>query len=89
MSLSQAPQHTDDEDGFFEPLSPSTVWAQIQPQGHVEGRTLSVLVAMYYHPQVTVDTRIVWGTHELFVKSVQNVDYRNFELRLVCEEVTP
>jgi hypothetical protein len=33
------------------------------------------------------DTRVVFGTRELFVKSLQNVDEQNVELRLLCEEV--
>ncbi len=42
---------------------------------------------MRYHPQVTIDTRILFGARQLFVKGVQNVGERNRELRCVCEEV--
>ena len=50
---------------------------------------------MRYHKQVSVDTRIVFSDpvkqrdREFFVRGVQNVDERNKELRLLCEEVEP
>lgn len=88
VTLSRSPQATDDSDGFFEALSPETVWARIQPLSPSDnGRTQQHLVTIRYHSQVTMDTRIVYGTRELFVKGVQNVDERNAEMQLLCEEV--
>jgi head-tail adaptor len=89
VTLSKAPTTTPDSDGFFEDLSPRDWWCSIQPldasvsdstrmQAHrVEGR---------YHSGITVDTRIVYGTRQLFVKGVQDVDERHQTMVLFCEE---
>jgi head-tail adaptor len=88
VTLSRAPQETDDNDGFFEPLNPPGVWAAIEPLAPIgDGRTVQSLVTLRYHPQVSMDTRILYGTRELFVKGFQNVTERNVELRCLCEEV--
>ncbi len=98
VTLSQSPQVTDDSDGFFEDLSPSGTWAAIRPQLAADGRTITHVVEMRWHPQVTIDTRIVYEdsakpagktTRELFVKGVQNIEEQNAVLVLLCEEVTP
>lgn len=96
VTLSRSPQTTPDSDGFFEDLDPAGVWASIQPlQPQGDGRSIFHYVTMRFHPQVTVDTRILHGTRadgsprELFVRGVQNVDERNVEMRLYCEEVVP
>jgi head-tail adaptor len=90
VTLANQPDQPDDADGFFEALDPAGVWAGIRPlPPAADGRTLQHEVEMRYHPQVTMDTRILYGTRELFVKGFQNVDDRNVELRLLCEEVVP
>ena len=98
VTLSQSPQVTDDSDGFFEALDPVGAWASIRPQLADNGRTISHVVEMRWHPQVTIDTRIVYEdvnkptgktTRELFVKGVQNLEEENSTLVLLCEEVTP
>lgn len=98
VTLSQSPQVTDDSDGFFEDLSPREAWVYIQPVGSGGERTTSHVVEMRYHPQVTVDTRIVYEdarrpdgktTRQLFVRSVVDVDDRGDTMRLECEEVAP
>jgi len=98
VTLSRSPQETDDNDGFFEDLSPRTAWCAIQPldMTSVDGTRLQASrVTMRFHPQVTVDTRIVYADpvlhrdRELFVKGVQNVSDGNRELVLYCEEVVP
>jgi head-tail adaptor len=92
VTLSRAPQSTPDSDGFFEALSPETVWCAIEPldASVSDGtRIQASRVTMRYHDQVTVDTRIVYGTRELFVKGVQNVNDANRELVLFCEEAIP
>jgi len=92
VALSRSPKHPDDDDGFFEPLSPPRMWAAIQPQGPMaDSRNLSHLVTMRYHPGVTMDTRIVIGNgtaaRELFVRAVQVINDANVEMRLLCEEI--
>lgn len=98
VSLSQAPQSSPDSNGFFEALSPATAWCAIQPLGVAlqdETRIQTSRVTMRFHPQVTIDTRIVYvdnaigRTRELFVKSVQNTDDAGDELVLQCDEVWP
>jgi len=98
VSLSQAPQETPDSDGFFEPLSPPRIWACIEPYEASSGdgtRLIGSRVTMRFHPQVTVDTRLVYADpvlnrdRELFVKGVQNVNDGNRELICFCEEVVP
>lgn len=87
VTLANSPQVTDDADGMYEPLSPAGVWAGIQPIGPADnGRSVQHLVTMRYHPQVSLETRIVYGTRHLFVRGIQNVDERNVELRLICDE---
>lgn len=88
VTLSRAPQVSNDSDGYFEDLSPAGAWAAIEPQGSAgDGRTQSHIVTMRYRSDVTIDTRIVHGTRELFVRSVQNVNEGNREIVCVCEEV--
>jgi head-tail adaptor len=88
VTLSRAPQTSGDEDGFFEPLDPEGAWAFIQPMAPApDGRSISSLVTMRYHPQVGLDTRLVYAGREFFVRGVQNVDEANVELHLLCEEI--
>lgn len=89
VSLSNAPTTSGDADGFFEPCTPSEAWCAIEPTAPGTSDSTRIqghYVTMRYHPQVTVDTRLLFGTRELFVKGVQNVGERNRELRLYCEE---
>ncbi len=52
-------------------------------------------VTMRFHPQVTVDTRLVYDDpalereRQLFVKGVQDLSDGNREIVLFCEEVVP
>ena len=96
VELARNPQRTDDNDGFWEPLTPSTWWCAIQPVlGGGDGRTMQHQVTMRFHREVTIDTRIAFydevllRDRELFVTSIQNVNSGNAELRLICEEVQP
>jgi head-tail adaptor len=90
VTLARSPQTTNDSDGFFEPLDPEGVWAGIEPLAPgADGRIINHLVTMRFHDQVSIDTRIVYGTRSLFVKGVQNVNEEDTELRLLCEEVVP
>ena len=95
VTLSRATSTTNDADGFFEPLTPATWWCAIQPLApSVEGHAVSSLISMRYHPQVTMETRIVYqasgaAPREFFVRGFQNLDEQNAEMRLLCEEVIP
>lgn len=96
VALSRSPQTSGDSNGFFESLSPANAWARIEPQGPTgEGRTVSHLITMRWHAQVTMDTRIVYAdgalsrNREFFVRGFQNTSEANDELRLICEEVVP
>ena len=77
-------------------LSPDGIWAAIEPlPPGSENRTLTHLVRMRYHPQVTLDTKIDYvdarleRTRSLYVRGVQSIDEAGDELRLLCEEVQP
>lgn len=92
VTLANATSTTNDSDGFFNALTPSSAWCQIEPVNpgiSDDTRSLFSRVTMRYHAQVTVDTRIAYGSRSLFVKGVQNVDDANHTLVLWCEEVTP
>ena len=89
VTLSNAATTTPDSDGYFQALEPEAVFAAIEPltPSPSDGtRITPFAVLIPYHAQVAIDTRIVYGTRQLFVKGVQNVDERNREMRLYCEE---
>ncbi len=88
VTLARAPQVSNDADGYYEDLSPSQAWVAIEPQGSAgDGRTQSHIVTMRYRSDVTIDTRLTYGTRYLFVRSVQNVNEANDQMVCVCEEV--
>lgn len=99
VTLSHCPQ-TDADAAVqnFTPLTPPGVWCAIQPSYGTDGRSTEHLVEMRFHPEVTIDTRIVYvdpnrpvdkRTRELFVRGVQNIDEANDLMRLTVEEITP
>lgn len=93
------PRVPDGEGGYTESqieLSPSPVWASIQPATarDLERRVASTMqasashiVTMRYHPQVTTKTQLLFGDRVFFVNGVQNTDERNVELVLACQEI--
>lgn len=91
VALARSPQTSNDADGFEEALSPSPVFAAIQPlpAGSGDQRSIFSLVTLRYHPQVSVDTIVTYGTRKLYVRNVQNVDERNAVMNLYCEEIQP
>jgi hypothetical protein len=91
VTVWKSPQTSGDDDGFFEALSPPDWWCSVQPLDPVGGddRSTSYRVEGRYHPQITVDTRILYGTLELFVRGVQDVSLKGREMRLYCETVAP
>lgn len=96
VRLSRSPQVSGDSDGYFEDLSPPDWWCSIQPQGSTgDGRGTEHLINGRWHPQITMDTRIVYSDpvlkrdRQFFVRSYSNINEKNAELQLICEEVTP
>src|ERR1051326_6632204 len=98
VSLARAPKTTNDSDGFFEALSPSTAWCAIQPMETISGDETQIQtsrITMRFHPQVSIDTRLTFTdenigrVREFFVKSVQNVDDDNDYIVCFCEEPIP
>jgi SPP1 family predicted phage head-tail adaptor len=90
VTLQRHPTTTPDSDGFFENLDPSGVWAHIQPlPAQDDGRVRGHNVTIRYHSQMTVDCVVNYGSRQLFVKGVQDVDEQGAEMRLYCEEVIP
>jgi head-tail adaptor len=90
VTLYRGPVTSGDSDGYEEPLSPEGVWAQIQPlPPQDDGRVRGALITIRYHAQVTVDACVRYGSRQLFVKGVQDVDEHGAEMRLYCEEVIP
>ena len=86
VSLYRAP---DEGTPVGDALSPRDVWAQIENQGASGERVISHLVTIRYHSEVTIDTMLLYGTRQIFVRSVQNVNEDNDEMRLICEEIVP
>src|SRR4051812_40385027 len=91
VTLARYPDDDDETRGT--PLNPEGVWAAIEPlpPGLTDGRMLSHLVRMRFHPQVTVDTKIDYvdarlgRTRQLFVRGLQSVNEAGDELQLLCE----
>lgn len=97
VTLSRAPESASDTQ-FFTPLNPVGAWAAIRPTLGADGRTTEHVIEMRYHPQVSVDTRIVYEdasrpsgktTRQFFVRGVQNMDEAGAVMRLLCEEIAP
>lgn len=93
VTLDNRPTETDDADGMYSPLSPAGVWAAIETLSPQDaGRALQSIMTIDYHPQVGLDTRVTFvdlagaKTRRLMVRGLQNPEYANVELRLLCEE---
>jgi hypothetical protein len=98
VTLARKPQNTTEDASYSEPLTPATWWCQIQaaaPGSGTDLRSTAYLVTMRWHPQMTTDVQITYmdlalgRARYLLVMGVQNVNDRNDELRLLCEEVMP
>lgn len=77
-------------------LNPPTVKVQIRPASArdlervASGTVLSTathVVTGPYHPDVTTQTRVVFGDRTFNVIGVSNIDERNIEMVLTCVEV--
>lgn len=92
VTLANGPTDPDDADGYWEPLNPEGVWAAIAPFTPTAGeRTVQSQVTIDFHPDVGLDTRIVFvdragRERHLFVRGLQNPNYENVELVLTCDE---
>ena len=79
-----------DPDDSGATLKPDRVFAAIEPAapGAFDEQKVTHLVTIDYHPDVTLNTRILTeDDRSLWVRGIQNVEMRNIELRLLCEEV--
>jgi len=94
VTLFHAPETQADAE--FTPLNPSGAWCAIRPVTAANGRVTEHFVEMLYHPEVTIDTRIIYEdparptgktTRELFVRGVQDIEEANISIRLICEEI--
>lgn len=77
-------------------LTPAQVYASIQPAtarnlerivANVEQSKASHIITIRYHPEVTTETRVVYGDRIFQVTGIQNPDERNIALLLACEEI--
>lgn len=77
------------EDGTPLVFAPDYVWASIvpAPPGAFDENKTTHIVTIRYHAQVTFNTRITHRDRFLYVRGIQNVEERNRELVLLCEEV--
>lgn len=84
----------------YSPLSPSTAWAKIDAAtphdlerrvANTISAQVSHLVTIRYHKGVNTNTRVTFtdpaGTHTLYVRGMRNVEQRNIDLEMACEEV--
>jgi head-tail adaptor len=83
-------------DPYDEKLSPSTWYCSIDPAtpsvlertvaATIEAKVTHVVTGRY-HAGISTKTRLTHRGRFLFVRAVQNVEERNRELVLLCEEV--
>lgn len=71
-------------------LSPSPVYASLEPYepGTSDDRATLFRVRMRYHPEITLDSMLTYNDRRLYVRGIQNVNERDVEHRLLCEEVS-
>lgn len=89
----------DNEGGYTTvsaPLSPPSLYVAIEPASvrQMERLFASTIVASAshvvtgpFHPGITLQTVIKFDGRTLQIKGIQNVDERNVELVMACEEV--
>jgi len=96
VTLERYPETEDESRGT--PLNPEGIWAAIEPfpPGSASSdRTITHQVRMRFHPEVTLDTRILYAdarinqTRALYVRGVQSVNEAGDEMVLLAEEVQP
>lgn len=95
------PPIPDGEGGSTQPrgdLHPPMVYAEIHRASAADLErvtagtaitTATHLITMPYHPEVTTDTQIYFGSHLFYVRDVQDPDFRHVETICICEELVP
>lgn len=70
-------------------FTPPDLWVRLVPAapGALDERVNVFTVDAPYHAQVDTHTVLNYGTRQLLVKGVQNVDEENVDMVLFCEEV--
>lgn len=70
-------------------FDPNHWWLSIEPAapGEFDEQRVTHICRGRYHPQVTFNTRITHRGRQLFVRGIQNVEERNVEMVLLCQEV--
>lgn len=77
------------EDGTPVVFAPDHIWAAIRPvpPGSFDEQKVTHIVEVRYHPQITFNTRLTHRGRHLYVRGIQNVDERDRQMFLLCEEV--
>jgi head-tail adaptor len=96
----QGPPVPDGDGGYIAAwidLNPPQVWAQIVPASarSIEHLTANAavqavathVVTLPYHPQLTVTSKVVFGTREFQVHDIANLEERNTTHVLICSEI--
>lgn len=71
-------------------LSPDRLWVAIEPAppSAFDEEKITALIKCDYHPDITLNTRIrTEDGSQYWVRGIQNLERRNLELWLLCEEV--
>jgi hypothetical protein len=71
-------------------LTPSRMFVAIEPTppGAFDEQKITHIVTCEYHPDITLNTRITTeGGRHLWVRGIQDREFRHIELVLLCEEV--
>jgi hypothetical protein len=82
----------------LDPLDPPLLYVRIEPAvgadaervaaGTVLSNT-SYLISGPYHPQVTTETQLTYNGRTFMVKGIANLEERNVEMVLICDEQIP
>jgi SPP1 family predicted phage head-tail adaptor len=95
----QTPTRTPTADGYTDSWGTvASVWASVQPAtperlerfvGATVRTPITHLVTMRYRGDLSAKHRLLFGSRQLYVQGWQNVDERNIELVIACEEKAP
>lgn len=92
-------QNTPTQDAFGEPIESwstyATVWAAVEPLtgnerfvpvGAQVQATVSTRIRIRYRDGVTNQMRVLWGSRIYRIEAVLNLEERDREIHLLCEE---
>lgn len=72
-------------------LDPDHAYVAIDPAppGPYDENKITHIVRMDFHPDLTLNTRLTLDCdgRQLWVRGIQDMDFRHIELTLLCEEV--